>query len=105
MVHAPSGQHGGKTRSGHRQSGPEACTYGGFASLWHRHQQQGHPHNSASFATNKMAKIDPVTMEITENALPDGARPRRMAIDANDRVYFTDFSEGRWAVLNWVLER
>ncbi len=47
------------------------------------------------FATNKMAKIDPGTMEITEYALPDGARPRRMAIDANDRVYFTDFSEGR----------
>jgi len=46
------------------------------------------------FATNKMAKIDPGTMEITEYALPVGARPRRMAIDANDRVYFTDFSEG-----------
>jgi virginiamycin B lyase len=46
------------------------------------------------FATNKMAKIDPGTMEITEFALPEGARPRRMAIDANDRVYFTDFSEG-----------
>jgi virginiamycin B lyase len=47
------------------------------------------------FATNKMAKIDPETMEITEYVLPEGARPRRMAIDANDRVYFTDFSEGR----------
>jgi len=46
------------------------------------------------FATNKMAKIDPGTMEITEYALPEGARPRRLAIDANDGVYFTDFSEG-----------
>lgn len=46
------------------------------------------------FATNKMAKIDPQTMEITEYMLPEGARPRRMAIDSNDRVYFTDFSEG-----------
>jgi len=46
------------------------------------------------FATNKMAKIDPQTMAITEYALPEGARPRRMAIDASDRVYFTDFSEG-----------
>ena len=46
------------------------------------------------FATNKMAKIDPQTMEITEYVLPQGARPRRMAIDSNDRVYFTDFSEG-----------
>jgi virginiamycin B lyase len=47
------------------------------------------------FATNKMAKIDPSTMEITEYTLPEGARPRRMAIDANDRVYFTDFGGGR----------
>jgi virginiamycin B lyase len=46
------------------------------------------------FATNKMAKIDPQTMDITEYMLPEGARPRRMAIDSNDRVYFTDFSEG-----------
>jgi len=46
------------------------------------------------FGTNKMAKIDPQTMEITEYDLPEGARPRRMAIDASDRVYFTDFSGG-----------
>jgi len=46
------------------------------------------------FATNKMAKIDPKTMEITEFLLPEGARPRRMAIDSNDRIYFTDFSQG-----------
>lgn len=46
------------------------------------------------FATNKMAKIDPQTMEIKEYPLPEGARPRRMAIDASDRVYFTDFSGG-----------
>ncbi len=46
------------------------------------------------FATNKMAAIDPQTMEIKEYALPQGARPRRMAIDASDRVYFTDFSGG-----------
>ena len=46
------------------------------------------------FATNKMASINPQTMEIKEYTLPGGARPRRMAIDASDRVYFTDFSEG-----------
>ena len=46
------------------------------------------------FATNKLAKIDPQTMEITEIALPEGARPRRLAIDANDRVYFTDYGGG-----------
>src|SRR5258708_32545424 len=41
-----------------------------------------------------MAKIDPQTMEITECGVREGARPRRMAIDASDRVYFTDFSGG-----------
>jgi virginiamycin B lyase len=46
------------------------------------------------FATNKMASIDPKTMEIKEYTLPEGARPRRMAIDLNDRVYFTDFNGG-----------
>jgi virginiamycin B lyase len=46
------------------------------------------------FATNKIAKLDPKTMEIAEYTLPQGARPRRIAIDASDRVYFTDFSEG-----------
>jgi virginiamycin B lyase len=46
------------------------------------------------FDSNKMAKIDPKTMEITEYTLPETARPRRMAIDANDNVYFTDFRSG-----------
>jgi virginiamycin B lyase len=46
------------------------------------------------FATNKLAKIDPQTMAITEFTLPEGARPRRLAIDATDRIYFTDFSGG-----------
>jgi virginiamycin B lyase len=38
------------------------------------------------FGTNKMA--------ITEFKLPEGARPRRMAIDAEDRIYFTDYEGG-----------
>ncbi len=46
------------------------------------------------FGTNKMAKIDPQTMAITEFKLPEGARPRRMAIDAEDRIYFTDYEGG-----------
>src|SRR2546427_7132968 len=41
-----------------------------------------------------MAKIDPQTMEITEFKLPEGARPRRMAIDASDNIYFTDYNGG-----------
>ncbi len=46
------------------------------------------------FGTNKMAKIDPKTMAITEYKLPTDARPRRMAIAADDKVYFTDFDGG-----------
>jgi virginiamycin B lyase len=46
------------------------------------------------FGTNKMAKIDPQTMAITEYKLPESTRPRRMAIDASDNVYFTDFQGG-----------
>ncbi len=46
------------------------------------------------FGTNKMAKIDPQSMAITEYTLPATARPRRMAIDAADNVYFTDFQSG-----------
>ena len=46
------------------------------------------------FGTNKMAKIDPQSLQITEYPLPEGARPRRIAITADDKVYFTDFQGG-----------
>ncbi len=46
------------------------------------------------FGSNKIAKIDPKTMEIAEFTLPEGTRPRRMAIAADDKVYFTDFEQG-----------
>jgi virginiamycin B lyase len=41
-----------------------------------------------------MGKIDPATMGITEYKLPVGARPRRLAIAADDKIYFTDFKGG-----------
>jgi len=50
--------------------------------------------------TNKMASIDPKTMAITEYALPESARPRRLAIAADDTVYFTDFKSGHLGALN-----
>lgn len=50
--------------------------------------------------THKMASIDPQTMAITEYNLPDSARPRRLAIAADDTVYFTDFKSGHLGVLN-----
>src|SRR2546427_408018 len=46
------------------------------------------------FFANKLASIDPKTMAIREYALPEGVRPRRMAIDATDHVYFTDYERG-----------
>ncbi|HKW35106.1 MAG TPA: hypothetical protein VJN92_18990 [Candidatus Acidoferrum sp.] len=52
------------------------------------------------FFTNKMASIDPKTLEIKEYALPEGVRPRRMAIDDHDLVYFTDFERGHLGRLN-----
>lgn len=46
------------------------------------------------FFTNKLASIDPRTMAIREYALPEGVRPRRIAIDSADRIYYTDFERG-----------
>ena len=46
------------------------------------------------FGTNKLAKLDPKTMGITEYTLPTATRPRRLAIDAKDDVYFTDYERG-----------
>jgi virginiamycin B lyase len=44
--------------------------------------------------SNKLAKIDPKTMAITEYNLPQGTRPRRLAIAADDSIYFSDFKGG-----------
>jgi virginiamycin B lyase len=52
--------------------------------------------------TNKMGRIDPKTMEITDYKLPEGARPRRLAIAADDRIYFSDFKGGNLGRLDPV---
>jgi virginiamycin B lyase len=54
------------------------------------------------FGTNKMAKIEPKTMEITEYSLAEGVRPRRLAIAADDKVYFTDYQGGKLGRLDPV---
>jgi virginiamycin B lyase len=46
------------------------------------------------FGTNKIGTIDPQTMEITEYVLPEGARPRRIEVDRNDIVWYTDYARG-----------
>jgi len=47
------------------------------------------------FGANKVATIDPKTMEIREFPLPNGAaRPRRLALASDDIVYYSDFARG-----------
>ncbi|MGH9256165.1 MAG: virginiamycin B lyase family protein [Vicinamibacterales bacterium] len=46
------------------------------------------------FGTNKVAMIDPETLEITEHALPAGARPRRIAVTRDDVIWYTDYARG-----------
>jgi len=46
------------------------------------------------FGTNKIARINPSTMEIAEFALPEGARPRRIAVTPDDLVYYSDYARG-----------
>jgi virginiamycin B lyase len=46
------------------------------------------------FGRNAIGTIDPRTLAITEYALPEGARPRRIAVDRNDIVWYTDYPRG-----------
>lgn len=46
------------------------------------------------FGTNKLASIDPATLSITEYSLPQGARPRRLALASDDSIYYSDFARG-----------
>ncbi len=46
------------------------------------------------FGTNKIARLDPDSMQIREYTLPEGARPRRMAINADDAVWYADYARG-----------
>jgi virginiamycin B lyase len=47
------------------------------------------------FGTNRVARVDTKTSEIKEYVLPDAAsRPRRIAITADDMVWYSDYSRG-----------
>jgi len=46
------------------------------------------------FGTNKIGRIDPATMAITEYLLPKGARPRRLAVTTANQLYYTDYARG-----------
>ena len=59
------------------------------------------------FGTDKLARIDiskteSKTMQIVEFPLPKGVRPRRLAIAADDKVYFTDYQGGNLGRLDPV---
>src|SRR5712691_2150596 len=46
------------------------------------------------FGSNKITRIDPATMEMHEYALPEGARPRRLALANDTTIYYSDFQRG-----------
>ena len=46
------------------------------------------------FGSNKLARIDPKSLEIREYPLPEGARPRRLALAADGTIYYSDCARG-----------
>ena len=66
---------------------PQAVPYGIVVS------SKGVPY-FCEFGTNKLASINPTTMEITEYTLPAGSQPRRLAITPNDVIYYSDYARG-----------
>ncbi len=46
------------------------------------------------FGSNKLASIDPGTLQIREYTLPSDARPRRLAVADDDAVYYSDYARG-----------
>ena len=55
------------------------------------------------FGANKIMSITGADMQIKEYALPDaGARPRRLAIGPDDRIWYSDYARGFLGVLDPV---
>ncbi len=55
----------------------------------------------AEFGANKIARLDPATLNIEEFTLPnDDARPRRIAATGDGLIWYTDFTRGRLGRLN-----
>jgi virginiamycin B lyase len=48
------------------------------------------------FGSNKIAKVDPVTMKVQEYVLPDSkTRIRRMGVTSDDMIWYGDWSNGK----------
>lgn len=55
----------------------------------------------ALFNTNKIATVDPETMELTSYELPDErSRPRRLVVDSDDMIWWVDYRLGKLGRLN-----
>ncbi|MDH5806010.1 MAG: lyase, partial [Gemmatimonadota bacterium] len=48
----------------------------------------------ALLGTNLIATVDPLTMELSTFALPEGARPRRLEIASDGTIWYVDYSRG-----------
>jgi len=48
----------------------------------------------ALVGTDKIASVNPETLELTEYEVADGARPRRIAVANDGRVYYVDYRRG-----------
>jgi virginiamycin B lyase len=49
----------------------------------------------AEFGSNKIGRVDPETMRITEFVLPNSqARPRRIAVTSDDLIWYSDYPRG-----------
>lgn len=49
----------------------------------------------AEFGSNKIATVDPTTMELREHVLPrEGSRPRRIAVTSDDIIWYADYAQG-----------
>ena len=47
------------------------------------------------FGSNKIATVDPATMQLTEYPLPsEDARPRRIALTSDDAIWYVDYARG-----------
>lgn len=50
----------------------------------------------ALFGTNKLASIDPATLQLTEYTIPAAeARPRRLEVTGDGRVWYSDYTRGK----------
>jgi len=50
----------------------------------------------ALLGTNKLASVDPETLEIAEYTIPEeGARPRRLEVTEDGRIWYSDYTRGK----------